>query len=173
MAKKSNAGRKPLWDQLDISSKLNAVTGWALEGSTDEDIYTMLGVNKDTFYKWKREKLEFAEALKKGREVANGELLNSAFKQATGFYQKVVKPMRVKVDQFTEEIEMVEVEEFIPPNNTMAIFMLKNRMPHKYKDKQQIEHSGVVGTMDLSYMEDDELEAELKRLERLNNGGSE
>jgi prepilin-type processing-associated H-X9-DG protein len=138
------AGRKQLYDEMEIDDKLDAIRGWAMAGSTDKEIYTMLEVSKETFYKWKRERPQFADALKKGKHIANGELQNSAYKQAMGYYQTVTEPVKVKRGQDWEEIEMVTYEKFIPANNTMNIFMLKNRMPEVYKDKQHTEHSGGV-----------------------------
>ncbi len=136
-------GKKPLYEEMEIADKLEAIRGWALSGMTDKEMYTMLEISHDTFYKWKRERPEFADALKKGKDIANGELVNSAFKQATGYYITVTEPMKVKKG-FDEFIEMVTYEKFIPANNTMNIFMLKNRMPEQYKDKQHTEHSGGV-----------------------------
>lgn len=156
-------GRKQLYDEMEIDDKLDAIRGWAMSGSTDKDIYTMLEVSKETFYKWKRERSQFADALKKGKHIANGELQNSAYKQAMGYYQTVTEPMKVKRGQDWEEIEMVTYEKFIPANNTMNIFMLKNRMPEVYKDKQHTEHSGGVNISfvdNIPDMDDEEDEEE-------------
>lgn len=148
---KAKIGRKALWDELDMASRLDSIRGWALEGSTDEEIYTMLGVSKDTFYKWKNEKPEFKEAIKHGKDHSNGLILNSAYKQTQGYYVTVTEPMKVKDQYGGEYIEMVTYDKFIPANNTMTLFMLKNRLPHKYKDKQQIEHEG---TVNITFVED-------------------
>lgn len=139
-------GRKPLWDELDIPSKLESIKGWALQGSTDEEIWTMLGVSKDTFYKWKREYPEFKEAIKKGKYISNGELLNAAFKSATGY--KAIKQQAIKLKDIEyvdgkpypiERIEVINIVEEIPGNPTMNIFMLKNRLPDQYRDKKELE----------------------------------
>jgi hypothetical protein len=152
-------GRKDAWTTLDIPSKLESIRGWAMNGSTDEDIYTMLGIGRDTFYKWKREKSEFSEALKRGKDIANGELLNSAFKQSVGysFYEEVpVKVKRTDYDPETgkkieerEEIKIVKILRESAPNPTMNIFMLKNRLPDQYKDKHEIE-----GNLTITKLED-------------------
>jgi hypothetical protein len=147
-----------LWDELDIESRLDSIRGWALQGSTDEEMFNALGVSKDTYYKWKKEKPEFREAIKKGKYESNGEILNSAFKQASGYYQSVTEPMKVRDVMGAEEIQLITYDKFIPANNTMAIFMLKNRMPAQYKDKQDINHSGNIGVtlVDDVPKEDDE-----------------
>ena len=127
------------WDELDMPSKLEAVTGWAKQGATNEELSKMLGISCKLFYEWQNKHSEFREAIKKGKEVSNGELLNSAFKQSTGFYYTEEQAIKVKCGKDQERIEIVEVEKFMPPNPTMSIFMLKNRLPEQYKDKREIE----------------------------------
>lgn len=134
------------WDELNMKDKLESVCGWAKQGATDEEISKMLGISTALFYQWKKEKVEFMEAIKKGKEVSNGELLNSAFKQATGFYVpttivvKLKKPVIINEKVYYEEVaETVPSEDYVPPNPTMNIFMLKNRLPESYKDKHEVD----------------------------------
>jgi hypothetical protein len=136
------------WDELNMKDKLGSVCGWAKQGSTDEEISNMLGISTATYYEWKKNKTEFMEAIKKGKEVSNGELLNSAFTQSTGFFYKEQQVFKVKdykkIDgelKQIERLEVVEVEKYNPPNPTMNIFMLKNRLPEQYKDtyKNEVE----------------------------------
>jgi hypothetical protein len=155
---KGKGGRKPLWDELDMPNKIEAVRGWTMQGSTDKDIMAMLEISHDTFYKWKKERSEFADALKKGKDIANGELLNAAFRQAKGYYQTVTEPMKVRLDDGSEVIEMVTYDKFIPANNTMAIFMMKNRMPEHYKDKHEHKHDGQVSITFVNDLPDDDEE---------------
>jgi hypothetical protein len=133
------------WDELNMDDKLDSVCGWAKQGSTDEEISKMLGIGLTLYYEWKKKKPKFKEAIKKGKEVSNGELLNSAFTQSTGFFYKEQQAFKVKdykrIDgelKQIERLEVVEVERYNPPNPTMNIFMLKNRLPAEYKDKQEI-----------------------------------
>ncbi|AKU43338.1 terminase small subunit [Bacillus phage Silence] len=154
--KKKKAGRKPLYETMEIADKLDAIRGWSMAGSTDKDICEMLEISHDTFYKWKRERSEFADALKRGKHIANGEIQNSAYKQAMGYYVEVTEPMKVRDEYGAESIEMVTYEKFIPANTTMSIFMLKNRMPEMYKDKQHTEHSGGVNISFIDDLEDDD-----------------
>lgn len=158
--KKGKAGRRPLWDVLDMPALLDSVEGWAKQGSTDVEMCEMLGISHDTFYKWKREKPEFAEAIKRGKYESNGEILNSAFKQSTGF--KYIEQQAIKVKAWekidgelvqVERVEVVNIEKFAPPNAIMSIFMLKNRLPGDYKDKQQHEVTGADGgVMQVSFV---------------------
>jgi transposase-like protein len=140
--------RPDKWEQLNMDQKLDAVRGWAMHGSTDKEICEMLDISESLFYKWKKDKKEFMEALMKGKKIADGEILCSAKLQSTGFTYKKQVAIKVKDVQIidgkafpVERIEIVEVEDFCPPNATMAKFMITNRVPD-YKDKQSIEHSG-------------------------------
>ena len=165
---KGKRGPKDKWTELDMPSKLATVQGWAKQGSTDIEICEMLGVSKDTFYKWKKEKPEFKAAIIKGKHDSNGEILNASFKMATGFYQTVTEPFKVKTYQefegengtFFEEVEQIvdhTYQKYFPPNATMQIFMLKNRLPLEYRDKHDLNHLGNVGvTLVDNIPEDDE-----------------
>lgn len=142
---KEKLGRKSLWTELDMDSRLEAVQGWAKNGSLDSEMWTALGVSEATFYKWKREIPKFAEALRKGKFDSNGEILNSAFRQSTGYYITVTEPIKLRDEYGAEHVEMVTYDKFIPANSTMSIFLMKNRLPEQYKDKQEIKHEGTMG----------------------------
>lgn len=153
-------GRRALWDELEMEKRLKTIEGWAKQGLTNDEMAEALGVSRDMIYKWQREQPAFKEAMLKGKFESNGEILASAFRQATGYYQHVTEPFKVKtVVQVAESNSgrpiFEEVEEVIdhsymkyfPPNQTMAIFMLKNRLPEFYKDKQDMNHMGQVGVV--------------------------
>lgn len=181
-SRKGVGGRKPAWDELKITKKLDAVRGWTMQGATMEELGDMLGVSTATVYKWQATKPEFAEAVRAGRHVSNGELLNAAFKQSVGFMFTKSMPVKYKVfEKFSvknkngvvseelkqvEKIEMVEVTEFVPPNANLLQFMLTNRLPDQYKKKEHVEHGGTIGQSDYGYMTDEELAAEVAALEK-------
>lgn len=172
-------GRPKKWNEIDMPSRLDSVTGWAKQGSTDEEIAKMLGVSLAVFYNWKNDYPEFKEAIKKGKEVSNGELLNSAFIQSTGFTAKEQQAIKVRdykrIDgklMQIERVEVIEVEKYYPPNPTMSIFMLKNRLPEQYKDKREHEHTGKDGgPIELQGLTDDELDSKIQRLIQQNQRG--
>lgn len=132
------------YEALGIDKRLESIEGWAKEGLTDEEIGKQLGVTRQTIYSWKGKYPAFAEALKKGATEANGEILNSAFRQACGFFMKVKEPIKVKTERIDEKtgrlikeehVEIKEYEKYFEPNPRMTQFMLMNRLPEKYKDK--------------------------------------
>lgn len=182
---KRKGGRPKLWDELNIPDKLDSVRGWTMQGATMVELAEMLGVSETTVYEWQATYPEFAEAVRAGRNISNGELLNAAFKTSTGFTVTKKVPVKYKVfEKFkvtdpktgqtgdvlkqVEKIELVEVVDYVPPNANLLQFMLTNRLPDSYKKKEHIEHGGNIGNS-YAYMSDEELEAELAALE----GGGE
>ncbi len=123
--------RKTLYEKLDIESKLGLVEGWKRDGLTDEQIAKNLGVSKDTLIKWKNEKKEFFESIKRGKEVSDYELENTLHKRATGYYYEE--------ETITNAGKVVKVKKYEHANPTSLIFALKNRLPHKYRDKVEQE----------------------------------
>lgn len=170
---KKNPGAKPvgrasIWEKIDMPSKLKMVEGWAKNGSTNNEIAEMLGISRDLFYNWQKREPSFAEAIKKGKYESNGEILQASFKTATGYYQPVTEPFKVKTlkqfeeangKKFWDEVEEIvdhSYMKYFPPNTSMQIFMLKNRLPLEYKDKHDIDHSGDMSiNIQVDYGEDE------------------
>lgn len=123
--------RQTLYEKLDIKDKLGLVEGWKRDGLTDEQIAKNLGVSKHSLIKWKKEKPDFSNAIKKGKEVSDYELENALHKRATGYYYRE--------QTVTNQGEVVEVEKYEHANPTSLIFALKNRLPKKYRDKVEQE----------------------------------
>lgn len=175
-SRKGIGGRPELWMELDMAHKLDAVTGWCMQGATMSELAEMLGISEATLYKWRAEIPEFKEALRAGRNVANGGLLASAFKTSTGYHVKSKAAVKYKTyKEFlnpktgekelkpVEEVKVVDVTEYVAPNAQLLQFMLYNRMPDQYRKTEHVQHSG--GISDLGYMSDEELEAEMRRYE--------
>ena len=121
--------------------------GWARDGLTDEQIATNMGIVAKTLYEWKKKYSAISEALKRGKEVIDMEVENAMLNKAMGFTVIVKKSYKVKDVIYedgrkvreTERIEMVDEEQYIPPDTTAQIFWLKNRKPAEWRDKQNVE----------------------------------
>lgn len=103
------------------------IQGWARDGLTDIQIAHNMGISKDTFYTWKKRFPDFADVLKKGKEVVDREVENALFKRAMGYTyeEKHVEDGRVK-KIITKEVM---------PDVTAQIFWLKNRKPKYWRDR--------------------------------------
>ncbi|EMN4665641.1 homeo-like domain protein [Staphylococcus aureus] len=123
--------RIELYEKLDIVNKLGLVEGWKRDGLTDEQIARNLGVSKHTLIKWKKNIPDFLDAIKKGKEVSDYELENALHKRAIGYYYEE--------ETVTNKGEVVKIKKYEHANPTSLIFALKNRLPHKYRDKVEQE----------------------------------
>ncbi|MFQ3903744.1 helix-turn-helix domain-containing protein [Staphylococcus sp. 50Mo3-1] len=123
--------RQTLYEKLEIKDKLELVEGWKRDGLTDEQIAHNLGVSKHSLIKWKKEKPDFSDAIKKGKEVSDYQLENALHKRATGYYYKE--------ETVTNKGDVVQIEKYEHANPTSLIFALKNRLPAKYRDKVEQE----------------------------------
>ncbi|KAF1026169.1 MAG: hypothetical protein GAK29_01431 [Acinetobacter bereziniae] len=123
-----------------------------LLGHTDAELASFFEVSEATINNWKIDFPSFLESIKKGKEFADVDVVQSLYKRATGM--KLTK-------QVVKESGIVEVEDEIAPDTTAMIFWLKNRQPKKWRDKQDIQHSGVIG----SELSDEDLDARIKALQ--------
>lgn len=137
----------------------------ALRGFTTVQIAEEFGVATSTVSKWLVEHKEFSESLKTAKEEPDDIVERSLFERATGYRHKVQKPMSVSQGSgMGAEIEIVEYEERVAPDVTAMIFWLKNRRPEKWREKQDIEHSGEIKVNPYHGMSADQVKAEIQRL---------
>jgi hypothetical protein len=127
-----------------VEPKLLLVEAWARDGTIDEDIARKLGVAYSTFREYVKKYPALAAALKRGKEVADVEVENALFKRAIGYtYDEVTR--EGAIDPKTGENLLVVtkvVTKEVQPDVTAQIFWLKNRRPDKWRDRQDINHSG-------------------------------
>ncbi len=102
-----------------------------------------IGITTSTLYDWKNKYSEFSEALKRGKEVVDIEVENALLKRALG-YDYTEERVERSQDGGKKSIKTVQTVKHIPPDTTAQIFWLKNRRPDRWRDKQQIEHSGTL-----------------------------
>lgn len=117
------------------------VKALAIEGLTNEEIAKKIGVALSTLQGWINKYPEFLEAIKEGKEPANAKVEMALYKKALGFEVTETRALVVGTGEYAQ-VEYVEETRYIPPDNTACIFWLKNRRPDKWRDKQEVEHSG-------------------------------
>jgi len=155
MERTNHQGRsaRKLWDIFDMPGKLASVRGWVSQGASLAGIARLLGVSTNTVYKWRVMYPEFSEAVNWGRDIADGALVASAFRQAAGYTvneQQAVRLSRITRGKREEYVEIVNVDRYVQPNAAVTIFLLKNRLPGEYKDK--IDHS-VMGNVTFNILQ--------------------
>jgi hypothetical protein len=102
-----------------------------LLGATDESLADFFNVSVATINNWKRDHGGFLESLKSGKELADATVAQSLYNRAIGY-----TTTEVKVASFEGRItDQLEVAKHYPPDSTSAIFWLKNRQPHIWRDR--------------------------------------
>lgn len=111
-----------------------------LLGYTDKQLADFFNVNERTINRWKIDHPEFCQSIKKGKEVADIEVIESLYKRAVGFeYDE----MELKTDGNAKSKRVIK--KLVIPDTTAQIFWLKNRQPEMWRDKQEREITGKNG----------------------------
>ena len=111
-----------------------------LLGATDVEIANFFEVDVSTINNWKIEYPKFFESIKEGKEMADAEVANKLYHRALGYEH-------IDTKFATFEGKITDTKEYIKhyaPDPTAAIFWLKNRQSAKWRDKQEVEHSGEI-----------------------------
>jgi hypothetical protein len=109
-------------------------------GATDDELADFFEVHRATIYRWKHDHEDFCDAVKVGKAVADERVIRSLYQKATGYNITEQQAVKVKLEQFREGVEVVEVEKHMPADTTAAIFWVKNRRPEEWRDKTVVEH---------------------------------
>ncbi len=139
--KKKRKGGRPSKYETQWKDKLPVIQGWARDGLVDEQIAKNLGIHPSTLYEWKKRYPEFAEALKKGKEVVDREVENALLKRALGYEFEEIKTEL----EDTGATKVTKTVKQVVPDVTAQIFWLKNRKPNEWRDKRDVEMSGNMG----------------------------
>lgn len=132
-----------------------------LLGYTDKQLADFFNVSEQTINTWKIKHPQFLESIKRGKEIADVNVVESLYKRAIGIEYDEIE---LKTDGKVKSKRVVK--KFIPPDTTAQIFWLKNRQPKSWRDKQEIDHQSSDGSMSPKQtkdLTDEELEAELAR----------
>ena len=106
-----------------------------LLGFTDKQLADFFDVNESTITRWKQKYPEFCTSIKKGKVVADAQVVDSLYNRALGME---VEEVEVRGDG-DNEIRRV-TKKHIPPDTTAQIFWLKNRQPELWRDKPTVEN---------------------------------
>jgi len=117
------------------------------KGSSIKSACAASGIDKSTFYEWKKLKADFPDIIKKAMAIPDMKVENALYKSAImghSYTETEYKTVPKKDGTGLKKIPVKKVKKFIVPNVTAQIFWLKNRCPEEFKDKTEHEHTGVV-----------------------------
>lgn len=121
--------------------KLLLVEAWARDGLSNEQIANNMGIGLTAFYDWQKKYTDFAEAIKRSKDIVDIEVENALLKRAIGYsYTEVTKEL--VLDKETGERKLVvtkTVKKDVPPDVGAQCFWLKNRKPEMWRDRRELE----------------------------------
>lgn len=134
-----------------------------LLNATDKDLADFFGVKEKTINNWKEKHPKFLQSIKDGKEKADANVADRLYQRAVGY------------EHNSEEIKVIEGEvvrvptrKIYPPDTAAAFIWLKNRQRDKWRDRQEVEHSGHIDRN----MSDEELDAIIRRATGKTSSGS-
>lgn len=119
-------GRKSAYDEI-IKPNFPVISQMVSGGCTYSYIAQQIGVAVSTFMRYKSEKPEFSELLKKSRNTLVSEVKSALKRKAVGFEYTEVKRIHERGDDGA--MELVRIEETLktsPPDVAAANLLLKN-----------------------------------------------
>ena len=128
---------KSKYNEKQLKDKKEDIEKWAKRGCTKKVIATNLGISKTTFEAYEKKYSWLSGLIKKAQFEAVEEVENSLFKAATGYYYTEQQAVKVKVDKYQEEVKIIEVQKFKPPDTGAMCFYLKNRSIDRWAENPQ------------------------------------
>ena len=124
-------------------SSPSSVTDLCLLGATNEELGRVFGVDERTINRWLVTKPEFCQAVKNGRELADAQVARALYLKATGQWTQPAVKIAAKIATLHDGTvikseHIVEYVEHFPPDTAAAFIWLKNRQPHRWRDKKEV-----------------------------------
>ena len=132
LKKKKHAGGRPTKYKPEYAEQAYKL---AREGFTDKKIAGFFKVRERTINNWKKDHAEFFQALKKGKDEFDSDVIEKSLaKRASGYSHP-----DVHISNYQGKITVTPIIKHYPPDPTSMIFWLKNRLPDRWRDKQKVE----------------------------------
>jgi len=137
--KKKNPGGQPTkYKEIFVDQAYSQCRKY---GCADKDLCELFGVSISTITNWKNDHPKFLASIKKGKEEFDTDMVeDSLLKRAMGY-----DIIENKEESSSQGLKTTSTEKHIAGDTTAMIFWLKNRQPKRWRDKQEIEHSGSIG----------------------------
>lgn len=124
------------WKKWVTAANLKKIEQWAAQGLSDKEIATKcMKISCSTYYDYKKQHKEIAEALEKGRAVSVEVVVNALFSRAKGGY--VTETVTEKITDHKGQVTIKEkvCTRYIPPDVGAIAYYLKCKDPDHWKDK--------------------------------------
>jgi hypothetical protein len=122
---------------------LTAARLMAQHGAIQSELADLFEVDTRTFSRWLHIYPELREAVMVGNEVFDSRVERAAAERAIGFYaddytwRETTEAERKKDPKLPQFVLIPTGRKYYPPSEISINRWLKNRMPHKWRDKQE------------------------------------
>nr|WP_258319313.1 hypothetical protein [Listeria monocytogenes] len=120
------AGRKSKYES-HVRPYLADIIKWVKMGEPQYIICKKLGINKATFCEYKNKYPELNEAIKKGSQFLDYEVIESLAKRAIGYDYEETKSIIEKLADGREKRKIEKTVKHIPPDTGAIALYMKNR----------------------------------------------
>lgn len=104
-----------------------------LLGATDAELAEFFEVSERTINAWKVSQPEFLQSIKRGKAAADATVAESLYQRAIGYSHP-----DVHISNYQGVITVTDITKHYPPDTGAAFIWLKNRQPHKWKEKVEV-----------------------------------
>jgi hypothetical protein len=136
-----------------VKPYLDRIPVWRRQGMTELQIAEKLDISHESFYLYKRKYTEFSDSLKTGKAELIEKLEETLYTRAMGKEYEETKTY-IEKDEKGKEKKKIEKTKKMLHSDACLIFALKNLDKSKWRDKQDIEHSGVTGVVFVDDIDD-------------------
>lgn len=138
----------------ELENILLLVKKWREDGAGLDEIAEKLKISRTTLFKYQNDHADFADALKRGREIVDTEVENSLKKECVGYYyDETVTTTTAIIDETTgaitnlKRVETKTFKKYARPSPTAIAYYLNNRLPDKWRNR-------VVTSIDITEIDD-------------------
>lgn len=125
-----------------VDTVLMLVKKWREDGAGLDEIAEKLNISRTTLFKYQKEHADFADALKRGKEIIDSEVENSLKKECIGYtYEETTTTTTAIINERTGEItdlkrvETKTTKRYARPSVSAIAYYLNNRLPNKWKNR--------------------------------------
>lgn len=136
-----NKGGRPTGYKKEYNEQVRKL---CLLGATDESLANFFNIAISTLNLWKDKHPTFMESIREGKLVADANVADALYNRAIGFSHP-----DSHISNSQGKITVTPITKHYPADTGAAFIWLKNRS--KWKDKQEIEHSGEVVTFNMDF----------------------
>lgn len=159
-------------DDWNTPEKLILITGWCMDGYTNEEIAKKIGIGLSTLNGWIAKDSNISNALKKGKEICDYEVEQNLYKATQDHIVSLTKKQIVK-DKDGEKQYITITEQVIPASTTAQLSWLNNRKRDKWSNRQVIDSPEERKPVDININVVDNTDLEKVMYERRNEDGKE